>query len=170
MEKIESFQIDHLKLERGLYMHRKDSVGSDGVVTTFDIRICKPYLDFVMDGAAMHTIEHLGASFLRSKSFYSDRIIYFGPMGCKTGFYLVISGDLGVEEISGTVREMFAWISVYEGLVPGATTEECGNAEYHDINEARRIAHQYYNEVLLHLDGTNTVYPLKCNKKNNTKT
>ena len=170
MEQIRSFQIDHHRLARGLYVHRQDKVGTDGIVTTFDIRICKPYLDFTMDGAAIHTIEHLGATFLRTRSYYADRIVYFGPMGCRTGFYLVVEGDVTVEDISGTMREMFAWMATYEGLVPGATTEECGNADFHDLGEARRIAHQYYNEVLLQLDGTNTVYPKTTNKKDNTKT
>jgi len=168
MERIKSFQIDHRRLDRGLYVHSQDSVGSDGVVTTFDIRVCKPYSDFTMDGAAVHTIEHLGATFLRTRSFFSDRIVYFGPMGCMTGFYLIVEGNVGVDDISGSVREMFAWIATYDGPVPGATEEECGNCEYHDIDEARRIAHCYYNEVLLHLNADNTAYP-PAKKGNNKK-
>ena len=165
MEQIRSFQIDHRRLERGLYLHRQDTVGDGGVVTTFDIRVCKPYCDFTMDGAAMHTIEHLGATFLRTESFYAGRIVYFGPMGCGTGFYLIVEGDVSVEDISGTIRAMFAWIATYDGPVPGATEKECGNADFHDLDEARRIAHGYYNEVLLHLCANNTAYPADDNNE-----
>lgn len=159
MERIESFQIDHTRLQRGLYVSRQDSLAGGGVATTFDIRVCRPYFDYVLDGAAAHTIEHLGATFLRTRSFFADRVIYFGPMGCHTGFYLVIDGKLEVEDVKGTVREMFAWMATFEGPIPGGTEQECGNADYHDVTEARRVAHQYYNEVLLSLDESNTVYP-----------
>lgn len=161
MDKIKSFQIDHTRLQSGLYVSRFDPAreGADHVVTTFDIRICKPYHDQPMDGCAMHTIEHLGATFLRTKSYYADSIIYFGPMGCRTGFYLIIDGKLDVEDVKGTVKEMFAWIATYDGPIPGSTVQECGNAEFHDLQEARRIAHEYFNETLCNLDETNTIYP-----------
>ena len=161
MEKIKSFQIDHTRLERGLYISRIDNAVPGGAVcvTTFDLRFCKPYHDQPMDASAIHTIEHLGATFLRWKSYYADKIIYFGPMGCQTGFYLVVAGELTVQDIAGTVREMCAWIATYDGPIPGATEKECGNAALHDLTEARRVAHQYFNEVLCRLDETNTIYP-----------
>lgn len=162
MEKIKSFQIDHTKLQRGFYVSRIDPSLPDGdhVVTTFDIRICRPYLDQPLDDCAIHTIEHLGATFLRTKGFYANSIVYFGPMGCKTGFVLIIDGRHNVDEVKGTVREMFAWMATYEGPIPGATMKECGNKDLHDLTEARRVAHQYFNEVLCNLDETNTVYPI----------
>lgn len=161
MEKISSFQIDHTRLLAGLYVSRIDPAKEDAghSVTTFDLRICRPYRDQPMDGCAMHTIEHLGATFLRTKGYYADSIIYFGPMGCRTGFYLIIDGELDVEDVKGTVREMFAWMATYDGPIPGATVQECGNVEMHDLPEARRIAHRYFNEVLCCLDETNTKYP-----------
>lgn len=159
MGQVSSFQIDHTRLQRGLYVSRQDTVGEATVITTFDIRMCRPYFEQTMDAAAIHTIEHLGAEFLRTKSYYAPDILYFGPMGCQTGFYLIVAGNLSVEEIKGSVREMFAWIATYDGPVPGSTKKECGNADMHDLTEARRIAHQYYNETLCNLDETNTVYP-----------
>lgn len=159
MEQIKSFQIDHTKLQRGLYVARQDKM--DGhTVTTFDIRVCRPYFEQTMDAPAIHTIEHLGATFLRTMSYVSGKVIYFGPMGCQTGFYLIVDGKQEVGDVKGVVREMFAWISTYEGQIPGASKKECGNADMHDLTEARRVAHQFYNEVLLNLDETNTVYPV----------
>ena len=161
MEKIKSFQIDHMRLQRGLYVSRIDPCkeGADHSVTTFDLRVCKPYHDQPMDACVIHTIEHLGATFLRTRSYFADSIIYFGPMGCRTGFYLIIDGNLSVEDVKGTVREMFAWMATYDGPIPGASVQECGNVEMHDLIEARRIAHEYYNETLCNLDETNTKYP-----------
>lgn len=159
MERIESFQIDHTRLQRGLYVSRKDTVGDKAVVTTFDIRMCRPYFEQPMDAAAMHTIEHLGATFLRTKGYHADSIVYFGPMGCQTGFYLIVDGDIGIDDVKGMVREMFAWISTYDGPIPGATKKECGNADMHDLYEARRLAHEYFNGTLCNLDETNTNYP-----------
>ena len=161
MELIESFQVDHTRLERGLYISRVDHACPGGAVcvTTFDLRLCKPYHDRQLDVRAIHTIEHLGATFLRTHSYYADKIIYFGPMGCQTGFYLLVAGEPSVHEISGTVKEMCKWIAAYEGPIPGATELECGNASMHDLTEARRVAHQYFNEVLCNLDENNTIYP-----------
>lgn len=173
MEKVSSFQIDHTKLQRGLYVSRQETFDDEHgghTVTTFDIRVCRPYFEQTMDACAIHTIEHLGATFLRSKGFYSKRIIYFGPMGCQTGFYLVIDGKVGVEDVKGTVREMFAWISTYEGPIPGNTKKECGNADMHDITEARAIAHRFFNETLCNLDETNTVYPMADNTEQTIQT
>jgi S-ribosylhomocysteine lyase len=162
MEQIRSFQIDHTKLQRGIYVSRVDTLrpSGDAHVTTFDLRLCRPYFDEPLDVCAIHTIEHLGAVFLRTKSYFANDIVYFGPMGCRTGFYLIVDGELSVEDISGTVREMFAWMATFDGPIPGATQKECGNADSHNITEARRIAHQYFNEVLFSLDETNTIYPI----------
>ncbi len=161
MEKIRSFQIDHTRLDRGLYVSRIDAEQPNGghIVTTFDIRVCKPYSDAPMDAAAIHTIEHIGATFLRTESFFSESTIYFGPMGCQTGFYLIIGGNHSVDEVKGTVKEMFSRIAVFDGTIPGSSETECGNASFHNLPEARRIAHKYYNEVLCSLDKTNTIYP-----------
>ena len=161
MEQIKSFQIDHTRLQRGLYVSRVDPQRpvSDFRVTTFDLRMCRPNFDQPLDACAMHTIEHLGATFLRTKSYFALDIIYFGPMGCRTGFYLIVAGEPTVNDIAGTVKEMCAFIATYDGPIPGASVSECGNAGLHDLQEARRIAHQYYNEVLCNLDETNTIYP-----------
>lgn len=147
MEKIASFTIDHIRLLPGLYVSRKDHIGSE-TVTTFDIRITKPNEEPVMNTAEVHTIEHLGATFLRNHAEYADRIVYFGPMGCRTGFYLLLAGDYVSEDILPLMREMFAFIRDFEGEIPGACAKDCGN--YLDMNlpMARYYANKYLTEVL----------------------
>ena len=157
MEKIESFKIDHRSLKRGLYVSRVDRL-KESVTTTFDIRMREPSKRNPLDGAAMHTIEHIGATFLRNSSFLSERTVYFGPMGCRTGFYLVIDGECSVEEIRGTVKALFRYISVFDNDIPGMSPEECGNFLYHDLIKARAAAFEYFNEVLCFLDESNTTY------------
>lgn len=131
MEKIASFTIDHLRLLPGLYVSRKDKIGGE-TVTTFDLRITQPNAEPVMNTAEVHTIEHLGATFLRNDDQWKDRVIYFGPMGCRTGFYLLLAGDLTSRDALPLVRSCFRFIRDYQGDVPGACAKDCGN--YLDMN------------------------------------
>ena len=147
MEKITSFTIDHLRLVPGVYVSRKDMADTQ-TVTTFDLRITRPNEEPVMNTAEVHTIEHLGATFLRNHPEIKDRVLYFGPMGCRTGFYLLLSGDYESADILPLIKEMFQFISTFEGEVPGASAKDCGN--YLDMNlpMARFYAKKYLREVL----------------------
>ncbi len=131
MEKITSFTIDHIRLQPGLYVSRKDAVGSE-TVTTFDLRLTSPNEEPVMNTAEVHTIEHLAATFLRNAPAWKDRVLYFGPMGCRTGFYLLLSGDLSSQDVLPLVTDCFRFIRDYRGEVPGASPKDCGN--YLDMN------------------------------------
>lgn len=126
MEKITSFTIDHNKLQPGLYVSRKDKVGAE-TVTTFDLRITSPNEEPVMNTAEVHTIEHLAATYLRNEPVWKDKIIYFGPMGCRTGFYLLLGGDYTSEDILSLVQACFAFVRDFRGDVPGASAKDCGN-------------------------------------------
>ena len=158
MEKITSFTIDHIKLMPGVYVSRKDTVGSE-TITTFDIRMTSPNDEPVMNTAEMHTIEHLAATFLRNHKEFGPRIIYFGPMGCRTGFYLLLAGDYDSENIVDLLKEMFVFIADFEGEVPGASAKDCGN--YLDMNlpMAKYLAKKYLNEVLEIISDERLVYP-----------
>ncbi len=131
MEKITSFTIDHIRLQPGLYVSRKDAVGSE-TVTTFDLRLTSPNEEPVMNTAEVHTIEHLAATFLRNDPAWKDRVLYFGPMGCRTGFYLLLSGDLSSQDVLPLVTDCFRFIRDYRGEIPGASPKDCGN--YLDMN------------------------------------
>ncbi|MDY3772717.1 MAG: S-ribosylhomocysteine lyase [Candidatus Faecousia sp.] len=131
MEKITSFTIDHIRLQPGLYVSRKDRVGSE-TVTTFDLRLTKPNEEPVLNTAEVHTIEHLAATFLRNEPSWKDRVLYFGPMGCRTGFYLLLAGDLTAPEVLPLVTDCFRFVRDYRGKVPGASAKDCGN--YLDMN------------------------------------
>ena len=131
MEKITSFTIDHIRLQPGLYVSRKDRVGSE-TVTTFDLRLTKPNEEPVLNTAEVHTIEHLAATFLRNEPSWKDRVLYFGPMGCRTGFYLLLAGDLTAPEVLPLITECFRFVRDYRGEVPGASAKDCGN--YLDMN------------------------------------
>ena len=131
MEKITSFTIDHIRLIPGVYVSRKDKVG-EGVVTTFDLRMTSPNEEPVMNTAEVHAIEHLGATFLRNHPEYKDKIVYFGPMGCRTGFYLLLAGDYESRQMLPLVTEMYEFIAAFEGEIPGASPMDCGN--YLDMN------------------------------------
>ena len=131
MEKITSFTIDHIRLQPGLYVSRKDRVGSE-TVTTFDLRLTKPNEEPVLNTAEVHTIEHLAATFLRNEPSWKDRVLYFGPMGCRTGFYLLLAGDLTAPEVLPLVTDCFRFVRDYRGEVPGASAKDCGN--YLDMN------------------------------------
>ena len=131
MEKIASFTIDHLRLRPGLYVSRKDRIGAENV-TTFDLRITAPNIEPVMNTAEVHAMEHLGATYLRNDPVWKDRVVYFGPMGCRTGFYLLLSGDLESEDVLPLVADTFRFIRDFSGEIPGASAKDCGN--YLDMN------------------------------------
>lgn len=158
MEKIASFTIDHLKLLRGIYVSRKDKVAG-GVVTTFDIRMTRPNFEPVMNTAEIHTIEHLAATFLRNHKEYGEKIVYLGPMGCRTGFYLLLAGDYQSKDIVPLITEMFQFISTFDDDVPGASAKDCGN--YLDMNlpMARYVANKFLDEVLTDIGEENLIYP-----------
>ncbi|NME82129.1 S-ribosylhomocysteine lyase [Clostridium sp. SM-530-WT-3G] len=158
MKKIASFTIDHIKLLPGVYVSRKDNV-SGNIITTFDLRMTAPNREPVMNTAEVHTVEHLGATFLRNDEEYKDRVIYFGPMGCRTGFYLVLAGDYESKDIISLIKRMYKFISTFEGEVPGASAKDCGN--YLDMNlpMARYIAKKYIDEVLENISDERLIYP-----------
>lgn len=158
MKKIASFTIDHIKLLPGVYVSRKDNV-SGNIITTFDLRMTAPNREPVMNTAEVHTVEHLGATFLRNDEEYKDRVIYFGPMGCRTGFYLVLAGDYESKDIISLIKRMYKFISTFEGEVPGASAKDCGN--YLDMNlpMARYIAKKYVDEVLENISDERLIYP-----------
>ena len=157
MEKITSFTIDHIKLQPGLYVSRKDKVGSE-VLTTFDLRVTKPNDEPVMNTAEVHTIEHLAATYLRNEPDWKDRVIYFGPMGCRTGFYLILAGDLNSRDVLELVKDCFRFVRDFRGDVPGASAKDCGN--YLDMNLP--MANYWgakYAALLENADDTRLVYP-----------
>ena len=158
MQKITSFTIDHLRLVPGVYVSRKDPVGNE-IITTFDLRMTSPNDEPVMNTAEMHAIEHLAATFLRNHKDYGSKIIYFGPMGCRTGFYLLLAGNYDSKDIVPLMIELFEFIANFYDEVPGASAKDCGN--YLDMNlpMARYLAKKYLNEVLLHITEEQLVYP-----------
>ncbi len=158
MEKIASFTIDHIKLQPGVYVSRKDHVGNE-VITTFDLRMTSPNEEPVMNTAEVHTIEHLAATFLRNYPAYKDKTIYFGPMGCRTGFYLLLAGDLSSADIIPLMIEMFEFIRDYKGDVPGASPKDCGNYLDMNLGMANYLAGKYLNNVLLNITEDRLNYP-----------
>ena len=161
MEKIESFQVNHELLKRGLYVSRKDydNKTNEVMATTFDIRMKEPNREPVMNIAEVHTIEHLGATFLRNHSIYKKETIYFGPMGCRTGFYVIFKGDLTSKDVLGIITEMFDFISKYEGDVPGADPMSCGNYLDQNLPMAKFEAKKYLENTLNNISEENLVYP-----------
>ena len=158
MKKITSFTIDHLKLVPGVYVSRKDPAG-DTIVTTFDLRITRPNEEPVMNTAEVHTLEHLGATFLRNHPVFGEKVLYFGPMGCRTGFYLLLSGDYTSSDIVPLIRDLFAFIADFDGEVPGASPKDCGN--YLDMNlpMAHYYAKKYLRDVLNDPQEYQLIYP-----------
>jgi S-ribosylhomocysteine lyase len=158
MEKIASFTINHLELLPGVYVSRQDKFG-DTVLTTFDIRMTRPNLEPVMNTAEMHAIEHLAATFLRNHKSYNDKTVYFGPMGCRTGFYLILHGDYKSKDIVPLLTELYKFIADFEGEIPGASARDCGN--YLDMNlpMAKYLANKFLTEILLKLKEENLNYP-----------
>ena len=158
MQKITSFTIDHLKLIPGVYVSRVD-YADESPITTFDLRMTSPNDEPVMNTAEMHTIEHLAATFLRNHAEFGDKTIYFGPMGCRTGFYLLLSGKYESRDIILLMQEMFSFIAAFEGEVPGASAKDCGN--YLDMNlpMAKYLAKKYLEEVLTDITDERLIYP-----------
>ena len=157
MEKITSFTIDHLKLQPGLYVSRKDTVGRE-TVTTFDLRLTSPNEEPVMNTAEMHTIEHLAATYLRNEPQWKDKVLYFGPMGCRTGFYLLLAGDYSSRDVLSLVTDCFCFIRDFDGEIPGASAKDCGN--YLDMNlPMAKYWGARYSALLTNIDDTRLVYP-----------
>ena len=157
MEKITSFTIDHIKLQPGLYVSRKDRMGGQ-TVTTFDLRVTKPNDEPVMNTAEIHTIEHLAATYLRNDADWKDKVLYFGPMGCRTGFYLLLWGDYCSRDILELVRNCFRFVRDYRDEVPGASAKDCGN--YLDMNlPMANYLGKRYTELLENIDDSRLVYP-----------
>lgn len=158
MEKIASFTVNHIDLLRGIYVSRKDYIGKE-VITTFDLRWKRPNIDKVMGTAEMHAIEHLGATFLRNHEKEKDNIIYFGPMGCRTGFYLLMKGDLESKNVVELIKELLIFVKDFEGEIPGASPRDCGNCEDMDLNLAKYEATKYLEEVIFNIGEENLNYP-----------
>ena len=158
MKKIASFTVNHLTLLPGIYVSRKDHVG-DEVLTTFDIRMTRPNFEPVMNTAEVHTIEHLGATFLRNHETYAEKTVYFGPMGCRTGFYLILAGDYESADVVELIKELFAFMRDFHEEVPGACARDCGN--YLDMNlpMANYLAKKFYDEVLMQISEERLNYP-----------
>lgn len=158
MEKISSFTIDHTRLLPGIYVSRKDIV-NNSTVTTFDLRMTRPNYEPVMNTAEIHTIEHIGATYLRNHPEYADKTVYFGPMGCRTGFYLILAGDYESKDIVKLITDMYTFISNFDGDVPGASARDCGN--YLDLNlpMAKFIAKRYVDNILINITNEHLLYP-----------
>lgn len=159
MKKIASFTIDHLKLLPGVYVSRKDSVG-DSVITTFDIRMTRPNFEPVLNTAEVHTIEHLGATFLRNHNEFAAKTIYFGPMGCRTGFYMILAGDYESKDVISLITDMFLFMKDFEGEVPGACAKDCGNYLDMNLNMAKFVCQKYYDNVLKNITEDRLIYPV----------
>lgn len=158
MEKIASFTIDHIRLQPGIYVSRKDKVGAEAI-TTFDLRMTSPNEEPVMNTAEIHTIEHLGATFLRNDPVYGSKVIYFGPMGCRTGFYLLLAGDLSSRDIVPLMIKMYEFIRDYKDEVPGASPRDCGNYLDMNLGMANWLAERYLDNVLYGIGDDRLHYP-----------
>lgn len=158
MEKIASFTVDHIRLKPGVYVSRKDHIGRE-TVTTFDIRMTSPNDEPVMNTAEMHTIEHLGATFLRNHAQWKDKVVYFGPMGCRTGFYVIFAGDLESRDVVPLLTEMYEFIRDFDDEIPGATAKDCGNYLDQNLGMANYLANRYLNEVLYGITEDRMKYP-----------
>lgn len=158
MKKIASFTIDHEKLQPGIYVSRKDAV-ADSTITTFDLRMTSPNEEPVMNTAEMHTIEHLAATYLRNDPQYGEKIIYFGPMGCRTGFYLLLAGSYESKDIVPLMISLFEFIRDFKDEVPGASPKDCGNYLDMNLGMANYLARKYLDQVLYHIDESRLIYP-----------
>ena len=159
MEKIASFTINHLKLLRGIYVSRVDTLPNGDVITTFDIRMKQPNREPAVSQSALHTIEHLAATYLRNQPEWKDKVIYWGPMGCCTGNYLLMSGKLTSKDILPLMQDTFRFIAEYEGSIPGATARDCGNYTLNNLPMAKWEARKYLIEVLENIRDENLEYP-----------
>ena len=158
MKKIPSFTIDHTRLEPGIFVSRKDQTPSGDILTTFDIRMTRPNREAAIEPKALHAMEHLAATFLRNHPEWKDRIVYWGPMGCCTGNYLIVTGDLSPEDIIALIRETMAFVADFEGDIPGATAKDCGNYTFMDLEGAKEAARRYL-EILRNPGYSNLNYP-----------
>lgn len=158
MKKIPSFTINHEKLLRGIYVSRKDEAGGE-IITTFDVRMKEPNREPALHVEAIHTIEHLAATFLRNDPEWKDRVIYWGPMGCMTGNYLILKGDLESADVVDLMRRTYRFIATFEGDIPGATAHDCGNYLLNNLPMARWEAKKFLEEVLNNITEKNLVYP-----------
>ncbi|HEY9574753.1 MAG TPA: S-ribosylhomocysteine lyase [Lachnospiraceae bacterium] len=158
MNKITSFTIDHIKLQPGLYVSRKDFLGEE-VITTFDLRMTSPNEEPVMNTAELHAMEHLAATFLRNHPTFGEKIVYYGPMGCRTGNYLLVHGDYTSKDILPLVIETFEFIRDFKGEIPGASPKDCGNYLDMNLNMANYLANKYLEEVLYHISQDRLLYP-----------
>ncbi len=158
MEKITSFTIDHIRLEPGVYVSRRDCIGAEDI-TTFDLRVTKPNAEPVMDTAPVHAIEHLAATYLRNDPAWRDRVLYFGPMGCRTGFYLLLAGNLTSRDIVELVTKCFEFIRDFEGEIPGAAPKDCGNYLDMSLPMAKWWAKRYLENTLYGIDEKHLCYP-----------
>ncbi len=159
MKKIASFTIDHLRLLRGVYVSRRDVTPSGDVITTFDIRLTEPNRQPALSPEALHAMEHLAATYLRNNPEWKDKIVYWGPMGCCTGNYLLIQGELTPSDIIPLLKDTFSFIADFAGEIPGATPKDCGNYSFNDLPAAKKAASVFLNEVLLNIRPENMTYP-----------
>lgn len=158
MKKIASFTVDHLLLEPGVYVSRKDRFG-ETVITTFDIRMTSPNDEPVMNTAEVHTIEHLGATFLRNDPVWGSKVVYFGPMGCRTGFYLLLAGDLNSADVVPLITAMYEFIRDFKGAIPGAAARDCGNWQDQNLDMAHWWARRFLDRTLHGIDDSHLNYP-----------
>jgi len=158
MERIASFQVDHIRLNRGIYVSRIDEINGN-YLTSFDIRMKLPNREPVINIAELHTMEHLGATFLRNHSIWKEKIVYFGPMGCRTGFYLILKGKLESKDIVELMKELYKFMAEFKGDIPGATAVECGNYLDQNLPMANYEAKKYLEETLQNLGEENLNYP-----------
>lgn len=159
MKKIASFTIDHNRLLRGVYVSRRDITSSGDVITTFDIRLTEPNRQAALSPQALHTMEHLAATYLRNDKKWKDKIVYWGPMGCCTGNYLLMQGELNPEDIIPLLKDTFKFIADFEGEIPGATPKDCGNYTFNDLPAAKKAAEIFLIEILDQISPINTIYP-----------
>lgn len=159
MQKIASFTIDHLRLLRGVYVSRKDTTPSGDVITTFDVRLTEPNRQPALSPESLHAMEHLAATFLRNNPEWKDRVVYWGPMGCCTGNYLILQGDLTSADIIPLLKDTFRQIADFEGDVPGATPKDCGNFSFMNLPQAKADARRFFEEVLERIQPENLEYP-----------
>lgn len=159
MKKIASFTIDHTRLEPGIYVSRRDVTPSGDVVTTFDVRLTRPNREAALDPKALHAMEHLAATFLRNHPVWAPKVVYWGPMGCATGNYLLMQGELESADIVDLMKETMAFIAGFEGDIPGASPRDCGNYTFMDLEGARRAAARFLHETLENITPVSLHYP-----------
>ncbi|WP_289762894.1 S-ribosylhomocysteine lyase [uncultured Duncaniella sp.] len=159
MNKIPSFTIDHNRLLRGIYVSRRDTTPSGDVITTFDVRMTEPNRQPALTPESLHALEHLAATYLRNNLQWKDRIVYWGPMGCCTGNYLIVQGELESADVVDLLRDTMDFVARFEGEVPGASPRDCGNWSFMDLEQARKDARRYLQEVLADIRPENLVYP-----------